>query len=189
MSAWSQVFDDGTVLLEARRHARRLLIGFALVSGALVSLAPLVTVWGRAHAGVVVLACGALLSASAAVVLVRLARIHRRWCRFEISTMGIAATDTAGRRTALLWRTASGVDLSDDGLRVVSVDLDGRPVVIEARQAMAGFDALARRALDCAHAYRLPLTLDGCPVDELSLAPLTASETRTRRGGSAEPAG
>lgn len=189
MSAWSQVFDDGTALLSARLRARRLLVGFALVSGALVSAAPLATVWGGAHAGVVVLVCGVLLSASAAVVLHRLARVHRQWCRFEVSTLGLAATDTAGRRTALLWRAVDAVDLADAGLAISGRDPDGRPIEIRARREVPGFDALARQVVACAHAHRRPLSVEGCPVDALGLGGLAPHEEKTGRGGSAERAG
>ncbi len=188
MAAWSQVFDDGAALRAARRRARHLLIAFAVVSATLVSAAPLATIWGGAPAGGIVVICGALLSASAAVVLFRLGRIHRRWCRFEVSTLGIAATDTAGRRTALLWRSVDAVDLGDDALTVTGHDLDGRTLEIQATRSVPRFDAMARYVVSCAHAHRCRLAVDGEPVESLALDGLSAP-ARTQRGGPAEPAG
>lgn len=188
MAAWSQVFDDGAALLTARRRARRLLVVFAAVSVTLVSAAPLATLWGGAPAGVIVLVCGALLSASAGVVLFRLGRIHRRWCRYEVSSLGIAATDTAARRTALLWRAVDTVDLGDDALTITGHDLDGRRLEIRATRTVPRFDALARYVVACAHAHRCGLAVDGAALESLPLDGL-AAPARTQRGGPAEPAG
>ena len=188
MAAWSQVFDDGAVLAEARRRARGLVIGFALVSGALVAAAPLATVWGGAHAGRMALLCGVLLSVSAGWVLVRLTREHRRVWRVEVSALGVAALDVAGRRMAVLWRAVEQVDLSDDGLAVAGRDSAGRRFRVHVRSATPNFDALARQVTAYAHAHRRPLAVDGCPVDGLSLDALAArAEKKTRRGGSADP--
>lgn len=189
MAAWSQVFDDRVALATSRRHARHLLIGFALVSGLLVSAAPLATIWGGASAGVIVLICGVLLSASAGVVLFRLGRLHRRWCRYEVSTLGIAATDTAGRRTALLWRTVQTVDVADDVLTVTGRDVDGRALDITAERSVPRFDTMVRYVVRCAHAHRCNLSVDGDSVDSLPLDALTATTARPQRGGPAEPAG
>ena len=189
MAAWSQVFDDGAALVAARQRARRLLVAFAVVSIVLVSAAPLATIWGGAPAGGVVLICGALLSASAGVVLFRLGRIHRRWCRYEVSSLGIAATDTAGRRTALLWRSVDTVNVADEALTVTGHDLDGRRLIVRATCAVPRFDAMTRYVVRCAHAHRCGLSIDGEPLDALSLDGLTATATKTQRGGPAEPAG
>ena len=189
MAAWSQVFDDGAALVAARRRARRLLIGFGVISVVVVSAAPLATVWGGAPAGGVVLLCGALLSACAGVVLHRLGRLHRRWCRFEVSTLGIAATDTAGRRTALLWRSVDTVDVADGALTVRGHDLDGRSLTIDATDAAPRFDALARYVVRCAYAHRCGLSIDGCALDALPIDGLADRTQPKSRGGSAETAG
>ena len=188
MAAWSQVFDDGAVLAQARRRARGLVVGFALVCGALVSAAPLATIWGGVHAGQTALVCGVLLSASAAWVLVRLTREHRRVWRVEVSALGIAAHDVAGRRVALLWRAVDGVDLSDGGVTVTGHDSNGRPLRVHVRASTPGFGDLARRVTAYAHAHRRPLAVDGCAVEALSLGALAGpAEKKTRRGGSADP--
>ncbi len=187
MAAWSQVFDDGAVLARARRRARRLMFEFALVSGVLVAVAPLATIWGGAQAGRMALACGVVLSASATWVLVRLAREHRRVWRVEVSALGIAAQDVAGRRVALLWRGVDHVDLSDSGLTVTGHTPETQRVRIRVRAAAPAFDALARQVVSRAHAHRRPLAVDGCPVDALSLGALSErNEKKTRRGGSTE---
>ena len=187
MAAWSQVFDDDAVLARARRRARRLMFEFALVSGVLVAAAPLATIWGGAQAGRMALACGVLLSASATWVLVRLAREHRRVWRVEVSALGVAAQDVAGRRVALLWRGVDHVDLSDSGLMVTGHNPDGQRVRIRVRAEAPAFDALARQVVARAHAHRRALAVDGCPVDALSLNALAErSEKKTRRGGSTE---
>lgn len=188
MAAWSQVFDDSAVLTAARRRARGLVIGFALVCGALVSAAPLATIWGGVHASWMALACGVLLSLSAGWVLIRLTREHRRVWRVEVSALGMAAHDVAGRRVALLWRAVDNVDLADGGVTVTGRDSDGRRLRIHAPASTPGFDDLARRVMAYAHAHRRALAVDGCPVDALSLGTLAErAEKRTRRGGSADP--
>lgn len=188
MAAWSQVFDDGAALISARRRARRLLVGFAVVSITVVSAAPVATIWGHVPAGGIVLVCGALLSASAGLVLFRLGRIHRRWCRYEVSTLGIAATDTAGRRTAILWRAVGSVDLGDDALTIAGPGVDGRMLEIRATRSVPRFDALARYVVARAYAHRCLLAVDGTALDAASLDGLAAS-AQTQRGGPAEPAG
>ena len=189
MAAWSLAFDDEAALAAARRRVRRLLVGFGLVSVTLVLAAGVATIVGVAHAGGVVLACGVLLSAAAGIVLHRLARIHRRWYRFEVSALGIAATDTAGRRAALLWRAVDAVDVSDAGLTVVGHGIGGERLEIHARCAVPRFDAMARHVVAHAHAHRCALSVDGRPVDGLSLDGLAEAPPPTHRGGSAESAG
>ena len=189
MAAWSQVFDDSAALSAARRRARRLMVGFGVVSVVVVSAAPLATVWGGAPAGGVVLVCGALLSACAGVVLHRLGRVHRRWCRFEVSTLGIAATDTAGRRTALLWRSVDTVDVADGAVTIRGHDLDDRTLTIRATDTVPRFGALARYAVRCAYAHRCGLTVDGHALDALPIDGLAERTQPKHRGGSAETAG
>ena len=188
MAAWSQVFDDGAVLAQARRRARGLVFGFALASGALVSAAPLASLWGGVHGNRLALLCGVILCALAGWILTRLTREHRRVWRVEVSALGLAAHDVAGRRTAVLWRAVERVDLADDGVTVTGRDAGGRRLRVHVRAATPDFGALARRITTYAHAHRCALSVDGTPVDALSLDALAArAEKKTRRGGSADP--
>ena len=175
MAGWSQTYDDDGALDRARARARRLVVVFALASGALVSAAPLATVVWRAHAGAVALTCGALLTALAATVLVRLAREHRRLWRVELSVRQVVGHDAAGRRRALPWARVSRVDVSSAGLVVSGADERGRRVRIEAPASMAPFTALAHRAVEYAEAHGREVCVEGCPLDRLDLVALYPS--------------
>lgn len=172
MSTWSQVFDDDRALDEARRRARRLLVGFALVSGALVSAAPLSTLALGADARAAALVCGVLLTIGAAVVVVRLSREHRRLWRIELSVGRVVGHDAAGRRLSLPWSGVDRVDVTDAGLVVTGRDEGGHRSRLTVEAEMPSFTTLAHRAVEYAEAHGRTICVDGVPVVRLDLVAL-----------------
>ena len=172
MSTWSQVFDDDRALAEARGRARGLVVGFALVSGALVSAAPMAALSMEASGAGVALVCGALLTLGAVVVVVRLAREHRRLWRVELSVGRVVGHDAAGRRVALAWGAVDRVDVTTAGLVVTGRDEGGHRGRLAIAAAMPAFTALAHRAVEYAEAHGRTVCVDGCPVARLDLGAL-----------------
>ena len=172
MSSWSQVYDDDRALGEARGRARRLLIGFAVVSGTLVSAAPVAALTMETNGGAVALGCGALLVISAAVVVVQLAREHRRLWRVELSVGRLVGHDAAGRRRSMAWTGVERVDVSGQGLVVTGTDDSGTRGELVVAASMPAFSALAHRAVEYAEAHGRVVCVEGCPVDLLDLVTL-----------------
>lgn len=172
MAEWFQVFDDDRVLVRARARVRRRVVVFALVSGALVSAAPIAAVFWPDHAGSLAAACGVALVAYAGWLLVGLARLHRRLWRLELSVRRAVGHDAGGRRVSLAWTDLAFVDLRDDRLVLAGRDATGRRVRLSVGVQTPQFDVLARRAVEYAEAYCRPVHLDGRPLDAVSLAGL-----------------
>ncbi|WP_420454734.1 hypothetical protein [Rubrivirga sp.] len=172
MSTWSQVFDDDRVLEEARQRTRRNVVAFALVSGALVSLAPLATLSPRLDPAAVALLCGALLSLGAGAVMVRLAREYRRLWRIELCVGRFVGHDAAGRRRTLAWSGVDRVDVSAAGLTVTGRDESGRGVRLTVAAAMPSFTVLAHRAVEYAEAHGRTVSVGGTPLADLDLVEL-----------------
>ena len=172
MSTWSQVFDDDRVLEEARRRARRCVVGFALVAGALVSLAPLATLSERADATMIAVVCGVLLAGVAMGAMLFLAREYRRLWRIELSVGRFVGHDAAGRRRALPWTGVVRVDVTDAGLVVVGPDEAGHGARLTVSSAMPDYSALAHRAVEYAEAHGRTVCVDGLPVADLDLVEL-----------------
>ncbi len=175
MSTWSQVFDDDRVLEEARCRIRGALVGFALVSGALVSAAPLATLSPRFDATRVALLCAALLSLSAGLVLVRLAREYRRLWRVELSVSRVVGYDAAGRRQTLSWARVDRVDVGTTRLTVTGHDSEGRAVRLVAATTMSSFTAFAHRVVEYAEAHGRTVSVEGTPIADLDLVELIPS--------------
>lgn len=172
MSTWSQVFDDDRALDVARRRARGLLVGFALVSGAVVAAAPVATFALEASPAGVALVCGALLTLGAVVVVVRLGRENRRVWRVELSVRRVVGHDAAGRRVALAWAKVDRVDVTGAGLVVTGRDEAGHRVRLPIDAAMPAYTALAHRAVEYAEAHGRVICVDGCPIGRLDLVAL-----------------
>ena len=172
MSTWSQVFDDDRVLREARRQARRCVVGFALASGALVSAAPLATLSPRLDPAAVALICGGLLSLTACVVMIRLAQEYRRLWRIELSVGRFVGHDAAGRRRTLAWSRVERVNVSSAGLTVTGRDETGRGTHLSVAAAMPAFTVLAHRAVEYAEAHGRTVCVDGTSVEDLDLVRL-----------------
>ena len=179
MSTWSQTFDDDRVLDEARSHARRCVVVFAGVSGALVCLAPLSTLSPRLDATVVALVSGALLSVCAGVVMVILGREYRRLWRIELSMGRFVGYDAAGRRSSLPWARVHRVDISRDGLLVAGRDERGRGTRLTVAAGIPQFTVLAHRAVEYAEAHGRTVCVEGTPLDDLDLATLLPSLCET----------
>lgn len=180
MADWSQVYDDDLALDDARSRVRRLVIGFALLSGALVSAAPLATVVGGAQAHVMAAACGVLLTVSAVVVTVRLAREHRRIWRVELSVHHAVGHDAVGRRRALPWSGVEAVDVTAGGIVISGLDEGGHRARLLAPIGMPDYTALAHRAVEYAEAHGRAVWVDGEPVDAIDLALLDPSLRPTK---------
>lgn len=182
MSTWSQVFDDDRVLEEARRKARRCVVVFALIAGALVSAAPLATLWEITDAASVAIFCGTLLALCAAVAMVTLAREYRRLWRIELSVRRFVGHDAAGRRRALPWASVARVDVLADGLVVTGRDEGGHNAQLTVSARMPAYTALAHRAVEYAEAHGRRICVDGTPLSDLDLVALfpTLCETVKR---------
>ncbi|WP_412062274.1 hypothetical protein [Rubrivirga sp. IMCC45206] len=178
MPPWSHVFDDDRALADARRRARRAVIAFAVVSGALVAAAPVAAFAFGEHSAAVALACGLLLSAAAGIVALRLARENRRLWRVELSAHRFTGHDAAGRRRSLPWNRIGRLDLCGGGLSVVGLDELGRRIELRVSAGMPAFDTLARRAVVLARAHRRTICVDGCPLDAIDLAPMLDAPAR-----------
>ena len=175
MADWAQVYDDDVALDDARSRVRRLVIGFALVSGALVSAAPVVTLVGGAHAHLMAVACGVLLTVSAVVVMVRLAREHRRIWRVELSVHRAVGYDAVGRRRALPWSGVARVEVTTAGIAISGRDEGGHRARLLIPQGMPDYTGLAHRAVEYAEAHRRPVWVEGQPVADIDLALLDPS--------------
>ncbi len=175
MSTWSQVFDDDRVLEEARQRTRRSVFAFALASGALVSLAPLATLSPRFNPTAVALVCGALLSLSAGVVMVRLAREYRRLWRIELCVGRFVGHDAAGRRRTLPWSGVDRVDVSAAGLTVIGREEDGHKMRLMVTASMPAFTVLAHRAVEYAEAHGRTVSVGGVALADLDLVQLFPS--------------
>ena len=172
MSTWSQVYDDDRVLEEARRKARRCVVAFALAAGALVSAAPLATVWETTDAAAIAVLCGSLLAGCAAAAMLFLAREYRRLWRIELSVGRFVGHDAAGRRRALSWPAVVRVDVTGAGLVVLGRDEAGHGTRLAVPAEMPGYTALAHRAVEYAEAHGRTVCVDGMPIDHLDLVEL-----------------
>ena len=172
MSTWSQVFDDDRVLEEARRKARRCVAAFALAAGALVSAAPLATLWEVTDAAAVAVLCGSLLAGCAAGAMLFLAREYRRLWRIELSVGRFIGHDAAGRRRALPWTSVVRVDVTGTGLVVLGRDEAGHGARLAVSAEMPGYTALAHRAIEYAEAHGRTICVDGTPLARLDLVEL-----------------
>lgn len=172
MAEWFQVFDDERVLVRVRARVRRRVVLFALVSGALVTAAPVSTLFVRQHAGLVAAGCGLALVVYAGWLVVGLVRLHRRLWRLELSVRRAVGHDAGGRRVSVAWPDLSHVDLRDDGLVIAGRDGGGRRVRLHVGAETPQFEALARRAVEYAEAFCRPVHLDGRPLDAHSLGAL-----------------
>ena len=174
--SWSQIYDDDETLKDVRARVRRLVVAFALASGALVSAAPLSTVIGGADAALTATLCGTLLAITAGAVMVQLAREHRRIWRIELSMRQATGYDAAGRRRTLAWPDVEAVDVTEAGLVIAGLDASsGARVRLLAPLGMTTYTALSHRAVEYAEAHRRPVRIDGVPIDQIDLARLDAS--------------
>ena len=169
MAEWFQVFDDERVLVSVRTEARRLVVAFALVSGGLVSLAPVSTLVVPAYAGAVALACGAVLTGYAVWLLRRLGRLHGRLWRVELSFRRLVAHDAGGRRVAVSWQALDWIDVRTDGL-VLSGRTDlGRRVRLRVSASTPQFASLGHRAVEYAEAFGRPVWVEGQPWEAIDV--------------------
>lgn len=175
MADWAQVYDDDDALDDARLRVRRLVVGFALVSGALVSAAPVATVVGGAQASIMAALCGVMLTASAVTVMVRLAREHRRIWRVELSVHKAVGYDAVGRRRALPWFTVERVAVTEAGIEIAGLDEGGHRARLLAPLHMPDYTALAHRAVEYAEAHGCPVWIGDTPIDDLELSLLDPS--------------
>ena len=172
MAEWFQVFDDERVLVAVRTEARRLVVVFALVSGGLVTLAPVSTLVVPAYAGGVALACGGVLTGYAVWLLRRLSRLHSRLWRIELSFRRAVAHDAGGRRRAVAWHDLDRIDVRADGL-VLSGRTDlGQRVRLHVSSDAPQFTSLAHRAVEYAEVFGRPVWVEGLHWEALDVTAL-----------------
>lgn len=175
MAEWFQVFDDERVLVSVRTRARRLVISFAFVSGGLVALAPLSTLVAPASAGLVALACGAVLTAYAVWLLRRLGRLHGRLWRIELSFRRIVAHDAGGRRVSLAWQALDHIDVCSGGIVLSGRTPLGRRIRFSVSATMPQFASLGHRAVEYAEAFGRPVWVEGQPWDAIDVTAIDPS--------------
>lgn len=175
MAEWFQVYSDDAVLHGARREARRVAIGFALVSGALVAAAPVLAVVWTSHASLIAALSLVALSLCAVWAMGRLGACHRRVWRVDLSVRHAVGHDAAGRRASLPWPALDRVDVSDRGIVLTGRDDGGRPVRLDVAASMPEFAALSHRVVEYAEAFRRPICVDGRPWEALDLTVLYPS--------------
>ena len=170
MPEWYETFADEKILARTTLLSRRVVIVFALVSGALVAAAPVAALLlPRGVGGAVAAACGLALVAHAVWLFVRLGELHRAvWC-VRLGARQLAADDGSRRRLTLPWDGVLRLDLGRDALTVDGVTADGRAATITVPTDFRDHDALARRLVDYAVAHHCVLCVDGEPIQNAPL--------------------
>lgn len=157
----------------ARARATRAWMGCALAAGLALAAAPLAPLLPPPWLWPVVAAVASLLVGLALWAWYRVARFHRVLVRLDLSPTGLVATDAAGRRRTWPWTGVLAVNLpAEGGTEIVLTSAHGAGTCLRIGPEWPGADALARRVVRYAHAYRRPLCVHGVACDALSLAPL-----------------
>jgi hypothetical protein len=183
MYGWSDTYDDETVRTAARRSANGMMVRFALVSGALVALAPVSTLLVPSMGLILPAACLLVLVVHAGILAVRLRRVHNVVWRIEMSIHGVTLIEAGGLRRRSAWQQVERVDVRTCGIEVVlrpeARRAAGRMLVPE---SFRGHAALARRLLDYAEATNVAVWVEGQPWQEVGLAAVYESlKTPPRR--------
>ena len=168
MAEWFEVYEDAVGLEAARSRLRRLAIGFALASGALVAGAPVAAVTWPRHSLAVALAAGALLIGHGLWLSVRVARIRRAVWRLDVSVHHVVGHDVSGLRRVLGWADVTWVDVSGMGVEVVGRRM-GRRVSFVVPASFPDFPHIGNRVVRYAEAFRRPVFVDGRPTEALSI--------------------
>jgi hypothetical protein len=155
-----ETFDDGRVLLSARRHMRHTLVAFGLASCATVLLAPPLASWFGASAWVPLAATGAL-SIVAFGCIHRMSRLRARVWRIATSSRHVVLLDVARRQRTVAWHAVQRIDLCDAGLDIVARGLSDDVTRLRVRSSFGPYVHVAHEIVEQAERHRVPVWIDG----------------------------
>ena len=173
MAEWFEVYNAKGVLLRAQRRTRRLVLVFALVSAAVVVVAPLATFALPTAGFAVALASGAALVGYGIWLIARLSAIHGTLWRLDLSVHRALGFDTGRRARILAWPDVHHVDVADAGITIVG-RTHGAWVRLHVPRSFPRYVTLAHRVVEYARAHRRPLWLDGRPLEAVDLSEVHA---------------
>jgi hypothetical protein len=180
MAEWFEVYEDEAGLVASRLRSRRIVLGFALVSGAVVAGAPVAALtwpaWSAAVAGV----AAAVLVGHAGWLVWQLARVRRAVWRVELSVHHVVGHDATGARHVLAWPEVRWVNLDDFGVGVAG-RRQGRRVQFRIPASFPDYGRLGHRVVSYAEALGRPVYVDGRAWQALGLGPLLPLLTRDRQ--------
>lgn len=163
---------------------RHILMGFAAVSLLVAALAPALAIWAEGALWVPLAATSALTLHALASIRA-LARQRRQVWRLAVSQRHVAALDVGRRQRTINWGAVERVDLDDDGLAVVARGLADEVVELRVGASFESYVALSHRLVRLAERRRVPIHVDGCPVDRLPIASLITPLHVALAGGGA----
>ena len=168
MAEWFEEYDDEAGRRASQLRTRRLVVVFALVSGAVVAGAPVgALIWPRGSAAVAGVGAAILVGHGGWLVW-QLVRTRRAVWRIALSVHHIVAHDATGLRRVLAWADVSWVDVGAAGIDVVGRRM-GRRVRIVVPPAFPGYGRVGHRLVTYAEAFRRPVYLDGRPWQSLGI--------------------
>lgn len=171
MAEWFEVYNAKSVLVRARRRARRLMWTYAAVSGALIAVAP-VAVFVLPRGGFAVAVVSAIgLVAYGIWVVVRLNHIHRKLWRLDVSVHRALGFDTGRRSRALTWSNVEKVEVDAAGITLIG-RTHGSWVRLRVPTSFPRYTSLSHRVVEYAEAHGRPIWVDGKPWQMLDLETL-----------------
>ncbi len=183
MAEWFEVYEDAAGRTSAQARLRRLAVGFALASGAVVAGAPVAALTWPTRSLAVAVAAGVLITGHAAWLAWHVARTRRAVWRLDVSVHHIVGHDASGLRRVLAWPDVTWVDVGDAGVEVVGRRM-GRRVRFVVPASFPDFPHIGNRVVRYAEAFRRPVYVDGRPTDALgidSLRPTVSVPARSAR--------
>ncbi|HEX9950416.1 MAG TPA: hypothetical protein VGB53_01495 [Rubricoccaceae bacterium] len=170
MAEWFEVYEDAAARTAAEQHVRRLAVGFALASGALVAAAPVTALAWPGWSMAVALATLALLVGHAAWLVWQVRRARRAVWRLDLSVHHVVGHDVGGRRCVLAWSDVTWIDVGE-GIDVVGRRL-GRRVRFVLPPTFPDHAHVGHRIVRYAEAFGRPVFVDGRPAEALDISPL-----------------
>ena len=177
MAEWFEVYEDAPGRRATSFRQRRLVVGFALASGAIVALAPVAALAWPAHSLAVAVVAALLLSGYAAWLVRRLVALRRTVWRLDLSVYHVVGHDASGARRVLAWADVTYVDVADGGLEVTGRRM-GRRVQFVVPPGFPDEGRVAHRVVRYAEAFRRPVYVDGRAVESLDVRALVGAGTR-----------
>ncbi len=175
MAEWFEVYEDAAGLSAAQMRLRRLAVGFALASGAIVAGAPVAALTWPTHSLAVAVAAGTLVSGHVAWLVWHAARARRDVWRLDVSVHHVVGHDVSRQRRVLAWPDVAWVDVGDAGVEIVGRRM-GRRVRFVVPAAFPDFTRTSgNRVVRYAEAFRPP-RLRGRPADRGASHRLAATE-------------
>lgn len=180
MAEWFEVYEDAAGLSAAQMRLRRLAVGFALASGAIVAGAPVAALTWPTHSLAVAVAAGTLVSGHVAWLVWHAARARRDVWRLDVSVHHVVGHDVSRQRRVLAWPDVAWVDVGDAGVEIVGRRM-GRRVRFVVPAAFPDFPHIGNRVVRYAEAFRRPVYVDGRPTEALRIDSLRPSVSQQER--------